>query len=251
MGLTRTKVDHDDLHLQHSFEEWFQTSLGRVLLSDQREKIDRVIGRIFGYHQLEMLVSHRFPMGNYSSLGHKIMAVPEWQADMPDNTLVTMPHELGLCHDSVDLAILHHTLDFAASPHQALREVSRVVKGSGHVLIIGFNPLSMWGLRKLISRKKTAPWNGRFITGQRVEDWLNLLDFEISSTHYHFLRPPVESYRFLERFSFVDKLDKGNVPVGAYYMILAKKQVGCAISSKPKWKKTNVIGLPVANRIKP
>ncbi len=251
MGLTRNKVDYDYLHLQRTFEEWFQSSLGRVLLSDQREKIDGVIGRMFGYHQLEMLVSHRFPMGNSSSLGHKIMTVPEWQPDMPDNTLVSVPHELGLCHDSVDLAILHHTLDFTASPHQALRDVARVIKGSGHLLIIGFNPMSMWGVRKLVSRKKTAPWNGRFISGHRVEDWLNLLDFEISSAHYHFLRPPVKSYRFLDRFAFTDAFDKGQFPLGAYYMILAKKQVGCSISARPSWKKANVIGLPVANRMKP
>ncbi|UZE97882.1 class I SAM-dependent methyltransferase [Alkalimarinus alittae] len=251
MGFTRTKEDCEYLHLQHTFEAWFQSSLGRVLLSDQRRKIDGVIGRMFGYHQLEMLVSHRFPMGNSSSLGHKIVTVPEWQSDMPENTLVAEPHELGLCHDSIDLAILHHTLDYTVSPHQALREASRVVKSSGHLLIIGFNPMSMWGVRKLVSRKKAAPWNGRFTSGHRVEDWLKLLDFEITSADHHFLRPPVQNYRLLERFAFADKFDNGKFPMGAYYMILAKKQVGCSISAKPKWKETNVIGLPVANRMKP
>ncbi|WP_250658332.1 class I SAM-dependent methyltransferase [Alkalimarinus coralli] len=251
MGRKRGDSQCDYVHIQQTFEQWFQTPLGRVLLSDQRRNIERLIGRMFGYQQLEMLVSHRLPMGNSSSLGHTIMAVPQWQPDMPENVLVTESHELGLCHDSIDLAILHHTLDFASSPHQALREVSRVVRGSGHILIVGFNPLSMWGVRKLLSRKKKAPWNGRFISGYRIEDWLNLLDFEICSTHYHFLRPPIESYRFLERFSYIDQLDKGGVPLGAYYMVLAKKQVGCSIARRPDWKKAKVIGLPVANRMKP
>ena len=250
MGEVADKEHIDSLRLQTAFEEWFQSSLGRVLLSDQRKKIEDVVGRMFGYHQLEMLVSHRLPMGNASSLGHKIMAVPQWQPDMPENTLVTMPYELGLCHDSIDLAILHHTLDFTTSPHQALREASRVVKSSGHLLIIGFNPMSLWGMRKLISRKKTAPWNGRFISGHRIEDWLNLLNFEVCSSDYHFLRPPIMSYRFLERFAFLDNIDKGRFPLGAYYMILAKKHVGCSIATKPRWKKANVVGLPVANRVK-
>lgn len=251
MRLMLDKTNKDYLQLQHAFEQWFQTPLGRVLLANQRAKIEGTIGRLFGYQQLEMLVSHRLPMGNSSNLGHKMMAVPQWQPDMPDNTLVSLSHELGLLHDTIDLAILHHTLDFAAKPHQALREASRVVRGGGHILIIGFNPISMWGIRKLVSRKKNAPWNGRFISARRVEDWLSLLDFEVNDASHHFYRPPVENYGFLERLAFLDSFDRGALPVGAYYMLLAKKQVGCSISIRPSWKKAKVIGLPVANRMKP
>ncbi len=250
MQLMRDKTTKDYLQLQNAYEQWFQTALGRKLLSDQRAKVDDVTRRIFGYQQLELPVSHRLPMGNATSLGHKMMMVPQYQSDMPENTLVSLSHELAVRHDSIDLAILHHTLDFAASPHQALREASQVVKSSGYLLIIGFNPISLWGVRKLLSRKKPAPWNGRFISGQRIEDWLSVLDFEVSNSSYHFYRPPFESYNVLERFSFLDKLDKRDTPMGAYYMILAKKQVGCSISAKPHWNKATVIGMPVANRMK-
>jgi len=250
MQLMRDKTTKDYLQLQYAYEQWFQTALGRKLLADQRSKVDDVTRRIFGYQQLELPVSHRLPMGNATSLGHKMMMVPQYQPDMPENTLVSLSHELAVRHDSIDLAILHHTLDFAASPHQALREASQAVKSSGYLLVIGFNPISLWGVRKLLSRKKTAPWNGRFISGQRIEDWLSVLDFEVSNASCHFYRPPFESYSVLERFSFMDKLDKRDIPMGAYYMILAKKQVGCSISVKPRWKKAKVIGMPVANRMK-
>jgi len=250
MQLMRDKTTKDYLQLQYAYEQWFQTALGRKLLADQRSKIDDVTRRIFGYQQLELPVSHRLPMGNATSLGHKMMVVPQYQPDMPENTLISLSHELAVRHDSIDLAILHHALDFAASHHQALREASQAVKSSGYLLIVGFNPISLWGVRKLLSRKKTAPWNGRFISGQRIEDWLSVLDFEVSNSSCHFYRPPFESHSVLERFSFMDKLDKRDTPMGAYYMILAKKQVGCSISVKPSWKKAKVIGMPVANRIK-
>lgn len=248
--LMRDKTIRDYLQLQHAYEQWFQTSLGRKLLADQRSKIDIVTQRIFGYQQLELPVSHRLPMGNSTSLGHKMMVVPQHLTDLPESTMVSLSHELAVRHDSVDLAILHHTLDFATSPHQALREASQVVKSSGYLLIVGFNPISLWGLRKLLSRKKSAPWNGRFISGQRIEDWLSVLDFEVSNSSSHFYRPPFESYNLLEHFSFMDKFDKRDTPMGAYYMILAKKQVGCSISAKPRWQKAKVIGMPVANRVK-
>lgn len=250
MQMVQDKTIKDYLQLQCAYEQWFQTALGRTLLADQRSRIDALTQRIFGYQQLELPVSHRLPMGNSTSLGHKMMMVPQWQPDLPENTLVSLSHELAVCHDSIDLAILHHTLDFAASPHQALREASQAVKSSGYLLVIGFNPVSLWGARKLLSRKKSAPWNGRFISGQRVEDWLSVLDFEVSNSSCHFYRPPFESYGLLERFSFMDKLDKRDTPMGAYYMILAKKQVGCSMVIKPRWQKAKVIGMPVANRMK-
>ena len=150
MQLVRDKTTKDYLQLQYAYEQWFQTALGRKLLADQRSKVDDVTRRIFGYQQLELPVSHRLPMGNATSLGHKMMMVPQYQPDMPENTLVSLSHELAVRHDSIDLAILHHTLDFAASPHQALREASQAVKSSGYLLVIGFNPISLWGVRKLL-----------------------------------------------------------------------------------------------------
>ena len=250
MQPVRDKTTESYLRLQCAYEQWFQTTLGRKLFADQRSRIDNVTRRIFGYQQLELPVSHRLPMGDATSLGHKMMMVPQYQADMPENTLVSLSHELAVRHDSIDLAILHHTLDFAASPHQALREASQAVSSNGHLLIIGFNPISFWGVRKMLSRNKKAPWSGRFISGRRIEDWLSVLDFKISDSSCHFYRPPFESHRVLERFSFMDKLDRKDTPMGAYYMILAKKQVGCSIYVKPHWEKSKVIGMSATNRMK-
>jgi hypothetical protein len=39
-------------------------------------------------------------------------------------------------------------LEFHDDPHQILREVERVLIPEGEVIITGFNPLSLWGLRR-------------------------------------------------------------------------------------------------------
>lgn len=245
------RSEQDYLADSQEFENWFQTPLGRLLLSHQRQQIDSVTRKIFGYHQLEMGVSHRIPVGSCTSLGHKMLLSSTVSEHMPENTLVSMPDEIALIHDIVDLAILHHTLDFTTSPHQTLRDVSRVVKGGGHILIVGFNPVSMWGLRRMVSKKRAAPWSGRFISGKRVEDWLGLLDFKLQSINYHFFVPPIQNLSLINKFGLVQFPTLRKIPVGAYYLVLAKKQVGCMIPLKEKWRKAKVVGLPVANRIKP
>lgn len=244
-------ISHENaVSIQTSLEDWFQSALGRSLLANQRPVIERKISRLFGFHQVEIGVSHRIPVGNPSNLGHKFHVIPSWQPDLPENTVVCASDELSLDHDSVDLAILHHTLDFASDPHQTLREASRIIKSSGYLLIVGFNPLSIWGMRRWLSRSKNAPWNNRFLSGRRVEDWLNLLDFKVDQPKYYFYQPPAQNLGLLNRFNWVQNLLNSKVPLGAYYVIMAQKQVGSRIRVAPRWrKKAKVVGLPLANRV--
>ena len=56
--------------------------------------------------------------------------------------------ELPFATHSIDLVVMPHILEFAEDPHQVLREVERVLVPEGHVVITGFNPASLWGLRQ-------------------------------------------------------------------------------------------------------
>ncbi len=233
-------------------EHWFQSTLGRALLASQRPVIEHSLRRVFGVHQAELGVSHRIPVGNASNLGHKFFVQDCWEPDLPENVVISSNDELALDRDVVDLMIMHHTLDFAEDPHQLLREASRALKSSGYLLIVGFNPLGWWGWRRLMSRSssRASPWNSRFLSGRRVEDWLGLLDFKLGELRYHFFTPPFNSQRIINRFLWLDHFLNNKVPLGAYYTILAQKQVGSRISISPRWrKKAKVVGLPLANRV--
>ena len=235
---------------QKELEFWFQSTLGRALLANQRRVIEKKIHRLFGFHQAEIGVSHRVPVGNPSSLGHKFYVLPSWEPDLPENSIISSTGEIALDHDVVDLVILHHTLDFSSDPHQTLREASRILKSSGNLLIVGFNPVGLWGLRRLFSARKKAPWNMRFIAGHRVEDWLNLLDFRVSGIQTHFYGLPFNKQSMINRSMWLNNVLNEKVPLGAYYTILAQKQSGARIKAVPKWRKNaKVVGLPLANRV--
>lgn len=238
------------LSVQKELEFWFQSALGRTLLANQRSVIEKKIHRLFGFHQAEIGVSHRVPVGNPSSLGHKFYVLPNWESDLPKNSIISNAGEIALAHDVVDLVILHHTLDFSTDPHQTLREAARILKSSGNLLIVGFNPLSLWGLKRLFSTKKKAPWNMRFIAGNRVEDWLNLLDFQVAGVETHFYGLPFNQLGLTNRSLWLNNVLNEKVPLGAYYTILAQKQTGAQIQIRPKWRnKAKVVGLPIANRL--
>ena len=239
-----------DMHgsKQKQLELWFQSALGRSLLAEQRRSIAETIHRLFGYHQAEIGVSHRVPVGNPSSLGHKFYVLPEWEPDLPESSIISSSDELALESETQDVVILHHALDFSCAPHQTLREAARVLKSSGTMVIVGFNPHSSWGVRKLMGRSQYAPWNHRFIAGKRIEDWLNLLDFRVNGVHYHYYGLPFNSTGLLRRFVWLDKLLNAKVPLGAYYLISAQKQVGSSINTYSSWRRgAKVVGMPLAN----
>ena len=102
--------------------------------------------------------------------------------------------------DSVDAIVLPHTLELSRDPHQVLREADRSLIPDGHLVILGFNPRSVWGGRRILSRKDgRMPWDARFLGMSRIKDWLGLLGFDTLHSHYLFQRPPLQNPRLLEK----------------------------------------------------
>jgi len=90
---------------------------------------------------------------------------------------------LPIQSDSIDMVILPHLLEFDTDKHQVLREVERILKPEGKLIILGFNPLSVYiNLQYIKRRKKGAPWLPSLVSRTKIEDWLRLLNFEVEIT---------------------------------------------------------------------
>lgn len=90
------------------------------------------------------------------------------------------PLHLPFAEKSVDACLLAHTLPWCPDPHRLLREADRVLIDDGWLVLSGFNPLSLMGLRKLVPvLRRSSPYNSRMFTLTRQLDWLSLLNFEV------------------------------------------------------------------------
>lgn len=90
---------------------------------------------------------------------------------------------LPIQSESIDMVLLPHFLEFDAHRFQTMREIDRILKPEGHLIIINFNPLSFWVRYQYLWEKKLADsWLGHFISKKRVLDWLKLLNFEAKAT---------------------------------------------------------------------
>jgi SAM-dependent methyltransferase len=85
--------------------------------------------------------------------------------------------------ESMDLVVLPHILEFDARRFQTLREVNRILKPGGELVMLNFNPFSLSVRFQFLWDWKLADsWRAHFITKARVLDWLKLMNFELLTT---------------------------------------------------------------------
>ncbi len=90
-------------------------------------------------------------------------------------------YSLPIQSDSIDMIIVPHLLEFDSYRFQTMRELERILKPEGLLVIINFNPWSIWVRYQYLWDKKMADsWGGHFISRSRTLDWLKLLNFEVT-----------------------------------------------------------------------
>jgi len=234
------------------------------MLDWERTHFDLAVSDMFGYHALQLglpeldtLRTNRMP--------HKWLALSSAQAPHSPSTFASDPQHLrdagstsspraALYTDasalpfpesSLDLVALPHTLELGGDPHSALREVARVLVPEGRVVISGFNPASLWGLRQQRDQLKKRfgqgslflPDAGEYIGYWRLRDWLRLLDFEVESAQFGCYRPALTNQKWLDRFEWMDRAGKRWWPIfGAVYFLVAVKHVRGMRLLEPSWK---------------
>lgn len=85
--------------------------------------------------------------------------------------------------ESMDLVILPHLLEFDKQRFQTMREINRVLKPGGELVVLNFNPMSLYVRFQFLWNKKFFDsWRAHLIPRSRMLDWLNLLNFEVLHT---------------------------------------------------------------------
>lgn len=223
-----------DLQRLSMLRNWFSSTLGEQLLETECSILDQLLPGLFGYELLQLSVIEQ-KLYESSPVGHRFRMGFCCGDNSPCIGNLT---ELPFPSDSLDILLLHHVLDICEVPQHVLREASRVSIAAGYLLIVGFNPLSIWGLWNMVKMwEKKPPWNSNFIRPGRLMDWLNLLDFKIDRAIFGFFRPPSAILGGVHMPDFSRGLSRNiNWPLGAAYVILARKQVGGMTPIRPVWR---------------
>ena len=211
--------------------DWFGTPLGKYLLAREMAYFETAITDIFGFHALQIgSPAHDFLRGSRITAKHVL------DLDEPAH-LYADPAYLPFAENSLDLVVLPHVLEFTDNPHAILREAYRVLRPEGQVVLSGFNPFSLWGIKRYFGREQTQPWNGNFVGLYRMKDWLSLLGFEVIGGKLDCYVPACATEKWLARCRFFVAAGDRWWPIGGgvYFLQAVKRMAGLRLI-KPAWQ---------------
>jgi len=207
--------------------QWYKGPLGQRVLASEKEILSQILPSMFGYHLMQLGVGQPEELTDCSPITHKVFVYEKDFGDKPASAVKSRPTQIAIETGSIDVALLHHTLDFETNPHKMLREVTRTIIPEGKLVIVGFNPWSLWGGVNLFKYKTTrVPWCANFISPVRLSDWLSLLDFEVEGCESTFFGPPAVNRWFNPYLEWLEIAGKRWwVQRGAVYTLVATKRM--------------------------
>lgn len=219
----------NELAFAHADERWLQITaqarawlggpLGSLLQAEGQRLLNEELARYFGGYLVHYGPSAQPPQGPTQIKCSVALGAP-----LPGVDIACDEHSWPLGEHAADVVVLDHGLDFSLSPHGLLREAARSVRPGGHLLIVGINPWSAWGLRHLFARDALA--EAHCISHGRVSDWLRLLGFSLEKRQFGCYRPPLSSKAWQTRLQAMERWGgRLQAPGAGFYLLVARKMV--------------------------
>ena len=219
-------------------QEWFKSPLGQYLLNLEYGYINPVVMDTFGFYAIQM--------GNFDIdfLDHS--RIPnKFSLNSNHADLMASNEALPFEEASVDLIIAPHILEQMAEPYELLKEIHRVLMPEGRLIISGFNPMSLWGIKRLLSFDIDYPWNTKFIPLSKIKEWLPIIGLEMVEGRMGCYVPPIQQSSWLKKLHTMEKLgDRWWPMLGGFYFLVIQKRVHGMTPIRPLWKK-KLIKTPV------
>ena len=226
-------------------DDWYLGDTGQYLFDELEARINPILSTTFGYYSLQIgcpgmaqklqqscRVKHQFTLDELAASA-KVRANPSM---------------LPVASDSVDLVILMHHLSNSVEPHAVLREAYRILIPEGKLVIIDFNPVSLWGLRHLFqSWLEKLPFTGHLYTARRIDDWMRLLGFDQDRHLRIGYLPPIQKSSITRHLGWLEKgMRRLSPALGAINLLVYSKNISPLTPVRHRWVTRKIIPAKIA-----
>jgi len=168
---------------------WLETGTGTALLREESRQAAGAFENIFGDQFLQIGSWGDPALFRRYARTRRYAVVAAKRG--PGVDFVSAPEDLAVATDSIDAVFLPHILESSEDPHAVLREVDRILRPDGHLVIAGFNAWGWWGVRHYLSGRRFPAGARRLISEYRLRDWLHLLDYFVEPARFHHIAAPI------------------------------------------------------------
>jgi len=212
---------------QH-LERWYRQPAAIMLLEMEQALLDRVLKTVFGDFLLQLSGPCDLRLSAAANTRARLYINPVLprlvRPALCKHYAAAHLDELPLRPNCVDAVVIVHALEFSVYPKMILQQAYDVLRPNGQLIIIGFNPSSLWGIRHFLGRRG-VPWCGKFRTAFKIKHWLRQQGFRIITSKTTCFRPPISDPVWQRRLLFLEAIGQMALPgLGGVYMITAQKR---------------------------
>jgi len=222
-------------HSHQAFRDWYQSHLGQLLAEAEAAQLSELLPDLFGFHLLQIGVHGSEVLCQTSRITHQVQLESEEEIA---SGIYAHASRLPFASESIDVCVVSHSLEFDEDPHAILREIDRVLIPEGHIVVLGFNPYSCWGVNRFFRAwRQQQPWLGKFYSRARLKDWLSVLGFDCTHASGLFFRPPIQHEKVMQKLAFIENMMPAWLDfMAGVYVVIARKRTSTLTPIGPRWR---------------
>jgi|GEM_PF-986773 len=259
---------------QQFLQKWYLTPKGQKLFNQEAILVEKAISNLFGYYLVQLGASAHYQWMQSSRVSNKLIVddqiepsvVLKWQSEnlqkLSENPKSKVVHWvkadldfLPFAKESLDVAVLPHTLETVNDPYYLLRQVDTNLVPEGHIVLTGFNPLACALIKAQLSKDGKAFREANLVRSSRVIEWLKVLGYDIEQVKFSTIscftgttdRDSIAGWRLLERTE--QSLSRMGLQFGNVYCIVARKRIDSPKMVGAAWKKTPWLNIAKGNQV--
>jgi hypothetical protein len=213
-------------------DDWYHSVMGNAFLSVLQHTFSQKFNTAPDAVVVQVGASYTSIISNFKAQ-HKIML-----DDSPSGTcgvpaVIADVNMLPLQPNSTDVIVLMHALEVCEKRIDVLQRCFDALAPEGILINVSFNPLSMYGMRRLFGSSCGLPQSLRLVSAMQLSNWLKDLRFcDISSLSCGFSWPTNNKF-ISQKMLWMEKVGHVLYPGCGHYIIsTARKRVTDKVSAQ-------------------
>ncbi|WP_172597030.1 class I SAM-dependent methyltransferase [Legionella spiritensis] len=206
-----------------ALDEWFVTPLGRNVAKAFVTELSHLSLLLHGDILLQLGSGGENLWLENLLFQHKWLATPQWNSQV--TTFACKLNQLSLDRNSVDCVVAPLTMEAFPAFQKPLDEIDRVLKPMGHIVFLGINPISLWGVWLKYARNHCYGFAHGYpksvFSLKRALLHRGYIQCHLNSFFYI---PPFKNERLLARLEILNEIGKmvSLMPAGFYCLVVQK-----------------------------
>lgn len=235
----RSDASRNPQNPYQAWAAWLNSPSGQALLQIERRWLEERLVDQFGYNALQVGPSEINALASNRMLCKARISFfgPQPFDSDAEQQVVCHPDALPIESESVDLVVLVHCLELVSDPHSLLREAERVLIPEGRLVVLGFNPYSLWALHQPLATRYFPPAGHQWLSLGRLKDWCRVLGMTPDGGAAALYRPVVSKPRWWGKLAWLEAAGARWWPgLGAIYLLSAVKRREGMRMMKAHWR---------------